>query len=157
VKQVYPNIEPGSPFFSKAVSVGNLIFLAGFAGRTLETGDVPSGDFEEQMLVALDKVRGALEEAGSSLGNLVKTLIVLRDKEHYSLMWKTLLNYYQKHAPLLVEEPPASTVIQIASLAKSHYLVEICAIGVVDRDKPDWEVEKYPMYYAGVKQVYPNI
>jgi len=157
VRQVYPNIKPGIGFFSKAVAVGNLIFLAGFAGRTLETGDVPSGDFEEQMLVCLDKVKGALEEAGSSLDNLVKTFIVLRDKEHYPLMWKTLLEYYQKHAPLLMEEPPASTVIQIASLAKSHYLVEICAIGVVDRDKPDWEVKKYPMYYAGVKQVYPNI
>lgn len=157
VKQVYPNIKPGSPFFSKAISVGNLVFLAGMAGRTIETGDVPSDNFEEQMLVCLDKVKGAMEEAGSSMDNLVKTLIVLRDREHYSLMWKTLLEYYQRHAPHLVEEPPAITVIQIASLAKSHYLVEICAVGVLDRTRPGWEVEKYPMYYGSTKQVYPNI
>ena len=67
VKQVYPNIKPGVGFFSKAVTVGSLIFLAGFAGRTLETGDVPSDDFKEQMLVCLDKVKGALREVGGLL------------------------------------------------------------------------------------------
>ena len=157
VKQVYPNIEPGAPIFSRSVTVGNLIILSGSAGRTLETGDVPSDNFEEQMLVALGKIKLALEEAGSSLGNLVKTLILLRDIEDYPRMWKTLLEYYQKHAPLLVEEPPASTVIQVASLAKAHYLIEIDAVAVVPKDEPGWELKKYPLYSGGVKQVYPNI
>ena len=51
VKQVYPNIKPGMPFFSKSAVAGNLIILSGSAGRTLETGDVPSGIFEEQLLI----------------------------------------------------------------------------------------------------------
>lgn len=157
VKQVYPNVAPGSPVFSKSVVVGNMIILSGAAGRTLETGDVPSDVFEEQMLVCLDKIKLALEEAGSSLENLVKTFVLLRDREHCSRMWKTQLEYYQKHAPFLVDEPPASTVIQVASLAKSHYLVEIDAVAVVKRDAPGWEVRKHPLYSGGLKQVYPNI
>jgi len=157
VKQTYPNIKPGVPFFSRSVVVGNLIFLSGAAGRTLETGDVPSDNFEEQMVVALDKVRMTLDETGSSLDNLVKTVILLRDQQDFPRMWKTLLEYYQKRAPLLVEEPPASTVIQVASMAKSHYLVEVDAVAVVSKDEPSWELKKYPLYSGGVKQVYPNI
>ena len=133
VKQAYPNVKPGAPIFSKSAVVGNLIILSGSAGRTLETGDVPSDKFEDQMLVSLNKIKLAVEEAGSSLDNLVKTFILLRDKQHYSRMWKLLLEYYQKHAPSLVEEPPACTVIQVNSLAKSHYLIEIEAIGVISR------------------------
>lgn len=157
VKQVYPNIKPGMPFFSKSAVAGNLIILSGSAGRTLETGDVPSGIFEEQLLIALDKIQLALQEAGSSLDNLVKTFILLSDRCNYHRLWKTLLEYYKEHAPLLVEEPPASTVIEVASLAKSHYLVEIDAVAVVNKDEPGWEVQKYPLYYGGIKQVHPNI
>ena len=157
IKQVYPNVKPGAPFFSKSARVGNLLFLSGSAGRTLETGDVPSGIFEEQMIVAFDKVKLALSEAGSSLENIVRTLILLRDQEHFPLLWKTLLEYYQKNAPILTEEPPAATVIRVDSMAKSHYLMEIEAIAVVSKDEPDWELKKYPLYRNGLKQVYPNI
>ncbi len=157
VKQVYPNVKPGAPIFSKSAVVGNLIILSGSAGRTLETGDVPSDKFEDQMLVSLNKIKLAVEEAGSSLDNLVKTFILLRDKQHYSRMWKLLLEYYQKYAPSLVEEPPACTVIQVNSLAKSHYLIEIEAIAVVRRDEPGWEAKRYQSYSGGVKQIYPNV
>ena len=36
----------------------------------------------------------------------------LRDIEDCPRMWKTMLGYYQKHCPHLVEEPPAITVTQ---------------------------------------------
>ncbi len=157
VKQVYPNVEPGNPIFSRSVKVGNLILLSGAAGRTLETGDVPSDDFVEQMLVCLDKIKLALEEAGSSLENLVKTLVLLRDAESCSLMWRTMLDYYRKNAPRLAEEPPACTVIQVASLAKSHYRVEIDAVAAVSGKKRGWELKRYPLYSGGVRQAYPHI
>lgn len=156
-EQVYPNVKPGAPFFSKSARVGNLLFLSGSARRTLETGDVPSDIFEEQMNVAFDKVKLALSEAGSSLEHIVKTLILIRDQEHFPILWKTLLEYYQKNAPILTEEPPAATAIRVDSMAKRHYLVEIDAIAVVSKNQPDWELKKYPLYRNGLKQVYPNI
>ncbi len=154
VKQVYPNVAPGMPIFSRSAVVGNLIFLAGSAGRTLETGDVPSDKLEEQMVVALDKIKIAVEETGGSMNNVIKTLILLRDLEDYSSMRETELEYYQKHAPLLLKEPPASTVIQVGSLAKSHYRVEVDAVAVISRDRPGWQMKKYPLYYGSVKQPY---
>jgi len=157
VQQTYPNVQPGAPFFSRSVIVGNLIFLSGAGGRTLETGDVPSDNFEEQMFVCLDKIKLALEDAGSSLDNLVKTFILLKEQEHFPRMWKALLEYYQKHAPGLVDEPPSCTVIRVASMAKEHYLVEVDAVGAVSQDEPGWELNRYPLYSNGRKRVYPNI
>jgi enamine deaminase RidA (YjgF/YER057c/UK114 family) len=65
------------------------------------------------------------------MNNLVKTVMLLRNLEDYPRMRKTELEYYQKHAPLLVDEPPASTFIQPISLATSKFLVEIDAIGFI--------------------------
>ena len=49
------------------------------------------------------------------------------------MMRKTELEYYQKHAPRLVEEPPASTFLQPASLARPEFLVEVDVTVVVSR------------------------
>jgi 2-iminobutanoate/2-iminopropanoate deaminase len=90
--------------------------------------------FEEQMVIALDKVRMAMEEAGSSMNNVVRTLMLLKNLGDYPRMRKTELEYYQKHAPFLVDNPPASTFMQVASLARPEFLVEIDVIGVISRE-----------------------
>jgi 2-iminobutanoate/2-iminopropanoate deaminase len=153
VKQVYPNLPPGRGMFSKFVTVGNLIFCSGSAGRTLETGDVPSNKLKDQMNVALDKVRLAMEEANSTMNNLIRIVHLIRNLEDISQMWEVEREYYRNYAPLLIEEPPASVVIQPQSLARPHYLIELDATGVVSRDRTGWEVKKYPLFY-GVKQTY---
>jgi 2-iminobutanoate/2-iminopropanoate deaminase len=125
-KKTYPLYYGGQKQrFARSVVVGDLVFLSGMSGRTMETGDVSSDDVREQMLVALDKVRVALEEAGSSVDHIVKTTIYLKDVKNYQLMRDTEWEYWQKHAPGLVEEPPASTFVMPASLARSSMLVEI--------------------------------
>ena len=125
-KKTYPLVYGGQKQkFARSVVVGDLVFLSGMSGRTMETGDVSSDDVKEQMLVALDKVRAALEEAGSSMDHIVKTVIYLKDVKDYELMRATESEYYHKYAPALVEEPPASTFIQPASLARASMLVEI--------------------------------
>jgi len=135
VKQVYPNVTPGSPIYAKSVVAGNLVFVSGMTGQDVETGQPAAHDIAGQMLVALDKVKAALEEAGSNMNNIIKTLMLLKNLEDYPIMRKTELEYYQKHAPLLVEQPPASTFMQPASLARPEYLVEMDVTAVLSRDK----------------------
>ena len=132
-KLVYPNVPAESPKFANSVVVGNLIFVSGCQGQNDETVQVETDVFEEQMIVALDKVRRCMEEAGSSMDNVVKTLMLLKDVKDYPKMRKTELEYYQKHAPRLVEEPPASTFMEVG-LAKPEFLVEIDVVGVVSRE-----------------------
>ena len=88
------------------------------------------------------------------MDNIVRTVILLRDRQDYDCVRETELKYYQQHAPLLVDEPPASKVIQHHSHVRPESLVEIEAIAVLSRDIPGWEVKKFPMYYNGVKQPY---
>ena len=68
------------------------------------------------------------------MDNVVKTLMLLRNLDDYPRMRQTELEYYQKHAPFLVDNPPASTFMQVASLAKPEFLVEIDVIGVLKRE-----------------------
>ena len=157
VKQAYPHVAPGQPMFSRSAVVGNLIFCSGVNARSLASGEVETDNFEEQMAIALDKVRMNMEEAGGSLRDLFKTLIYVKHvSADYSRMRKTEAEYYLKHAPSLAEDPPASTVCQ-AHFEKPEYLVEIDAIGIVSRNKPGWEVKKYPAYYGGIKYAYPHV
>ena len=125
-KKTYPLYYAGKKQqFARSVVVGNLVFLSGSSGRTIETGEVSSDNVKEQMIVAMDKIRGALEEAGSPMENIVKMVIYLKRMEDYAIMRQTEREYYLKYAPQLVEEPPASTVMQVVSLAKPSMLIEI--------------------------------
>jgi len=133
-KLAYPHVAPEAPKFSRSVVVGNLIFVSGCQGMNSETLKTETDVFEEQMVIALDKVRMAMEEAGSSMNNVVKTLMLLKNLEDYPRMRKTELEYYQKYAPFLVDNPPASTFLQVASLARPEFLVEIDVIGVISRE-----------------------
>jgi 2-iminobutanoate/2-iminopropanoate deaminase len=132
-KLCYPNVPAESPKFANSVVAGNLIFVSGCQGQNDETVSVETDVFEEQMIVALDKVRACMEEAGSSMNNVIKTLILLKRLEDYPRMRRTELEYYQKYAPMLVENPPASTFM-VVGLAKPEFLIEIDVVGVVSRD-----------------------
>lgn len=157
VKQTYPNVKSGDVFRSKTATICNLIFLSGMDGRAFETGCITSEKFEEQLIVCLDKIRLSLEEAGSSMDNLVKNLILLKNHEDASQLWKPMLQYYQKHAPKLVAQPPAITITKVEALEAPECLLEIDSIAVLSPDKPGWEMKRYPLYYGGVKQSYPDV
>jgi 2-iminobutanoate/2-iminopropanoate deaminase len=110
-KLSYPNVSAETGKFSRSVVVGNLIFISGCQGANDKTARVETMVFEEQMEIALGKIRRALEEAGSSMNNLIKNLIMLKDLKYYPAMRRTELAYYQKYAPFLVDNPPVSSVL----------------------------------------------
>jgi 2-iminobutanoate/2-iminopropanoate deaminase len=131
-KRVYPLFYAGKKQkFARSVVSGGFIFLSGSSGRTMETGEVSSNDVTGQTRVALEKIRLALEEAGSRLEQIVKMTIYLRDMSDYQAMRDAEFSFYQKYCPSLAEEPPASTVVQVVSLSKSNMLVEFDAIASV--------------------------
>jgi 2-iminobutanoate/2-iminopropanoate deaminase len=133
-RKTYPLIYAGKKQqFARAVVVGELVFLSGSSGRTMETGEVSSENLVDQMKVALDKIRATLTEAGTSMDNIVKTTILLKRIEDYNLMRQTEREYWQKYAPRLLEEPPASTFMQPMSLSRPNMLVEIDVIAVVPK------------------------
>lgn len=134
VERRHPNVEPGAGKYAAAMVVGNLVFLSGMTAESEEDGSCLGDTIEEQVTACLDRVRLHLEEVGSSLENVVKDLIILKDVKYYQSMRATELAYYQKYAPRLVEEPPASTIFQPAALGRPEYLIEWEVVAVVSRD-----------------------
>jgi 2-iminobutanoate/2-iminopropanoate deaminase len=135
VKQIYANVQPGRGVYAKSVVVGNLIFCSGMTAQDVQTGKTLVHDMEAQMTVVLDKVRSALDEAGSNMNNIVKTLMLIKDVKDYPAMRKAESDYYKKYAPRLLEFPPASTFMQPAALARPEYLIEMDVVAVVHWDK----------------------
>ena len=131
-KKTYPFISAGKKQqFARSVVAGDLVFLSGTTGRILETGEIVAEDLEGQMRAAMDKIRTALTEAGTSMDNLVKLTIYLKNLGDYEAMRQIEKEYWQKCAPRLLEEPPASTVIQAISLTHPKILVVVDAIALI--------------------------
>ena len=130
-KKTYPAKYPVKVGFARSVVVGDYVFVSGCSGQTLETFHVSSGDVVEQTEVALEKIRGALEEAGSSMGDIVKVVLYLTRMDDHPRVEETIQDYYQRYTPKLIDEPPVETVICIPALHEPDLLVEIDCIAVV--------------------------
>jgi 2-iminobutanoate/2-iminopropanoate deaminase len=132
-KKTYPAKYPVKVGFARSVVVGDTVFVSGCSGQTLETFHVSSDDVVEQTEVALEKVRGAIEETGASMNDIVKVVLYLTRIEDHAKVEETIQDYYQRYAPKLIDEPPVETLICIPALHEPDLLVEIDCTAVVSR------------------------
>ena len=131
VEQKIPNVAPGTPIYANAVVVGNLIFVSGMTAQTFDDGNCLTHTAHDQTIVCYTKLKKVLEDAGSCLENLVRTLVLFKDMKDYPVVRAAELEFFKENAPTLLEHPPGSTVLQAAALARPEFLVEIEAIAVV--------------------------
>lgn len=122
-------VRSTSPFepvigFSRAVRAGNLVFVSGTAGRDAD-GVVRDAGVYGQARKAIENIARALEEAGASLADVVRTRIYLTDINQ----WEDLA---RAHREAFGANPPASTMIEVSRLAAGEMLVEIEADAVVE-------------------------
>ena len=130
-KKTYPSRYPVKVGFSRSVVVGNHIIVSGCSGQTLETFHVSSEDVIEQTEVALEKIRGAIEEAQGSMEDIVKIVFYLIRMDDYPGVEKKMRDYFWMHAPRLIREPPAATVVCVPALHEPDLLVEIDSWAVI--------------------------
>jgi 2-iminobutanoate/2-iminopropanoate deaminase len=109
--------------YSQAIKLGNLIFTAGQIALDPATQQVVPGGITEQTTRVLENLKAILENAGSSLAQVVKTTVFLRDMNDFAAMNAV---YGQYLAPEGVFAPARSTV-EVARLPKD-VLVEIDVI-----------------------------
>ena len=130
--QKYPNVSPGTPIYANSTTVNGIVYVSGMTAQQPSDGSCTTNTMQDQMWVALTKLKAALEDAGSSLDNMFKTFIMLKDIKDYPVMRATELKFYQEHCPELVENPIASTILQAGCLARPEFLVEIECMAVVN-------------------------
>ena len=106
--------------YSQAIKLGNLIFTAGQIALDPATQQVIAGGITEQTTRVLENLKAILENAGSSLAQVVKTTVFLRDMNDFAAMNAV---YGQYLAPEGVFAP-ARTTVEVSRLPKD-VLVEI--------------------------------
>ena len=111
---------PTGPF-NQAIKVGNFIFTSGQAGRNREAGKM--GDIRDQARRCISNLRAILEEAGSSLDDVVKATVYLRHAEDANAFNEEYRNFFSP--PL----PARSSAI--VGLKNPDMLVEMEVIAVV--------------------------
>jgi len=109
----------GAPY-SQAVVHGDLVFVSGQLGIDPATNEVVQGGVAAQTERALENVRAILEEAGSSLANVLQASIFLIDLQDFAAMNEV----YARH---LGEVFPARATVQISALP-SGARIEIAVV-----------------------------
>lgn len=105
---------------SPAVIANGFVFVSGRV-PTAPDGSIPEG-IDAQTRLVLDQVKALVEEAGSSMDNVVKTTVFLTQNDVFAGMNAAYADYFPK-------EPPARSTI-ICDLAIDA-LVEIEAIAAL--------------------------
>jgi enamine deaminase RidA (YjgF/YER057c/UK114 family) len=110
--------------FSRAVRVGDLIFVSGTVAWGPDGKLVGKGDVYAQAKQTLANIEGYLREAGAGLKDVVRTRIYLTDIGR----WQEVA---RAHREAFGDVRPASSLLEISRLAEPEMLVEIEAVAVV--------------------------
>lgn len=114
--------KPIGPY-SQAIKFGNLIFTSGQIAINPQTGNLNTGNVEEQTHLVLNNLKAVLTEAGSSLENVVKTTIFLKDMNDFAKVNEVYSKYFDA-------SKPARSTVEVSCLPK-NVLVEIDCIAAV--------------------------
>jgi len=123
-------ISSGSPYepkvgISHAVRVGPIITVAGTAPLGSDGRTVGQGDAATQARRCLEIIAAALEGAGASMGQVVRTRILLTRIED----WRAVAAV---HGEFFRDIRPVNTIMQVSRFIDPEWLVEIEADAVVD-------------------------
>ena len=114
-------ISSGSTFeeeigYSRAIVAGDWVFVSGTTGFDYGCMKI-SDNIAEQTEQCMKNIQCALEEAGSSLADVVRVTYMLPKGEQFVHCWPVLRKYFG-------EVRPAATMIQ-AGLADTRMQIEI--------------------------------
>jgi len=126
VQQITLDPDPYEPFrLAQGYRVGELLFISGQAAIDMKGQIVGAGDFNaqaEQVFANLDRV---LRAGGSSLANVIKVTIFLRDMANFQKIVELRGRYF-------TPPYPADTIVEVSSLYTPEALLEIEAIAIAD-------------------------
>ena len=110
--------------YSQAIRSGNLVFVSGQIPLEPETGHLVEGDAAVQTARVLQNLSAILDAAGSSLGQVLKTTVYLRDMSDFAMMNEVYARFFK-------DCPPARATVEVARLPR-NVSVEIDLIAEVE-------------------------
>ena len=108
--------------YSQAIEANGFVFVSGQIPLDPATGAFVPGGVEEQAEQSLRNLKAVLAGAGCTLGDVVKTTVLLRDIADFGAMNEVYASYFTGVCP-------ARSAFQVAALPKGAR-VEIEAVAV---------------------------
>ena len=106
--------------YSQAMALGDLVFTAGQIALDPQSMEIVDGDVSDQTERVMKNLAAILEQAGASLGTVLKTTVYLADMNDFAAMNEV----YGRH---LGDHRPARSTVEVSRLPKD-VKVEIDAI-----------------------------
>ncbi len=103
--------------YSQGVKANGFVFTSAQLPLDPETGEVAEGGFVGQTHRVMQNIKAVLEQAGTSLDNVVKATVYITDMEQFGTVNKIYGEYFSGNYP-------ARACVEISRLAKDA-LVEI--------------------------------
>lgn len=111
---------PGSSPHSQAIVTDNLVFTQGVICLTSQ-GKMLEGTTEEQVHQIMENLKAILNEAGTSLDNVVKVTIYMTEMSLYGEINKVYGSYFSDPYPareaVCVKELPLGAKVEISMIA----------------------------------------
>ena len=107
--------------YSRAVRVGNHIYVSGTTATNDEGEIVGKGNVYEQAQQVLRNIETGLKNVDASLSDVVRTRIYLTNIEDWKEVGKA-------HGQVFIEIRPATTIVEVSRLIDPEILVEIEAV-----------------------------
>lgn len=85
--------------YSAGVSTGHLVFTAGQLGIDPATGKLVDGGIQPQTRQALTNLKAVLEAGGSSLEQVIKTTVFLKDISEFAQMNEVYGTFFTQNFP----------------------------------------------------------
>ena len=115
--------EPPPGTFSRAIQVGNQLFVAGMTANGpsgIEGGDSMAG----QTHAVFTRIKALVEAAGGTMNDIVKMTGFITDISRRD-------EYLKARQPFFTADPPASTLVEITALAAPGLTIEVEVMAVI--------------------------
>lgn len=111
--------------YSRAVRVGNRVFVSGTTASHEDGTTACVGDPYGQTKFILQKIQNVLREAGAELKDVVRTRMFVTDIDQWEEIGKA-------HGEVFGKIRPAATMVEVSRLINPDHLVEIEVDAVVN-------------------------
>jgi len=123
------NFSSGAPLedkvgYSRAVKVGNFVFVGGTTTTTPQGEVEAEGDAYLQTRIVFQKIQQALQKAGAKLSEVYRVRIYVTDISRAQ-------EYMKAYSEFFKEIKPVTILAEVSALARPAHLVEIEAEAII--------------------------